>query len=473
MTDKFSCTVRTSITVCNDSARFQPKDSVTSHSYGDTVQEPSASINKTITSRSDHHHYHQQHHPSPEIVEARSTGGTVLTTSRTSPSSVPFPKMPDKIRALLHKDWNALDDRGEEMMQLLKELDDSVVEFAHARSTFYEHLQGTFGILAAWGLPQVIRRAGLVHTAYSGEVFQFYLLDATSSADRAKLRGIVGDAGESLSYLFGTIQRGVLCNFAAVVNQTVAFATPITGVQIVPHRIEGTWKMSQGDAANSLMVTIADYLDQMVEMNGWRDHHQIEEGAPTLYPGNGRPAIGFYWFSAVCFAIKDHLEVIPPIFNHCTEVLGVERETEARDAYWKVVQHESSLTAEEQIALLDTAIRQNPYISEPHVMLSQLFYRQGNFYGAAVEARYALEKFYVLASAWDKRRSYEHWVGFSRILLLRANRKLEEKSCHLPCAQEHNPLYLTYNDLKLTSLPAMLEEMRAREEISELAAREG
>jgi hypothetical protein len=399
----------------------------------------------------------------PPTIDPQKTW-TISSPHAGGHSSVPFPKMPVKVHALLQKDWNALDERGEEMMAALKALDDSVVEFAHARTTFFEHLQGTFGILAAWGLPQVIRRTGLVHTAYSGELFQFYLLDAASKSDRAKLRGIVGDDGEALSYLFGTIQRGLLCDFASVVNQTVAFATPITGEQTVPHRIEGTWIVSQVDAANSLMVTIADYLDQMVETNGWRDHHQIEEGASMLYPGNGRPAVGFYWFSAVCHAIKDHLEVIPPIFNHCTEVLSVERETEARDAYWNVVMHEASLTADEQIALLYTSIRQNPYISEPHVMLSQLYYRQGEFYRAAIEARSALEKFYVLASAWDKRRSYDHWVGLSRILLLRANRKLEEKSCHLPCAHEHNQLYRTYNDLKLTSLPAMLQEMRDREE---------
>lgn len=451
-------------TSCN-TTRFKSQDTALCGiaSLHDRERSTVVAVKENIT-LGHQYHLHRQYPPPSAIDPHNVEHEAPDTTPHTTDGSVPFPKMPDKIRALLHKDWNALDDRGEEMMASLKGLDDSVLEFAHARSTFYEHLQGTFGILAAWGLPQVIRRTGLVHTAYSGEVFQFYLLDAASKSDRSKLRAIVGDEGEALAYLFGTIKRGALCNFEGVVNQTAAFATPITGVQIVPHRIEGTWIMSEVDAANSLIVTIADYLDQMVEMNGWRDHHQIEEGASTLYPGSGRPAIGFYWFSAVCFAIKDHLEVIPPIFNHCTEILSVERETEARDAYWKVVQHEPSLTTDDQIALLYTSIRQNPYISEPHVMLSQLFYRQGKFYNAAIEARLALEKFYVLASSWDKRRSYEHWVGFSRILLLRASRKLEEQSCHLPCAHEHDPLYLTHNDLKMTSLPAMLEEMRTREE---------
>lgn len=45
--------------------------------------------------------------------------------------------MPVKIRALLHKDWNFLDESSVDMMASLKALDDSVNEFAHARSTFY------------------------------------------------------------------------------------------------------------------------------------------------------------------------------------------------------------------------------------------------------------------------------------------------------------------------------------------------
>ena len=36
-------------------------------------------------------------------------------------------------------------------MASLKALDDSVMELAHARSTFYEHLQGAFGILTTVG----------------------------------------------------------------------------------------------------------------------------------------------------------------------------------------------------------------------------------------------------------------------------------------------------------------------------------
>eukprot|EP00545_Synedropsis_sp_CCMP1620_P002847 CAMPEP_0119004998 /NCGR_PEP_ID=MMETSP1176-20130426/1471_1 /TAXON_ID=265551 /ORGANISM="Synedropsis recta cf, Strain CCMP1620" /LENGTH=482 /DNA_ID=CAMNT_0006956761 /DNA_START=230 /DNA_END=1678 /DNA_ORIENTATION=- len=379
-------------------------------------------------------------------------------------TTVPFPQMPAKIHALIHKDWNVLDPHGEQMMQSLKGID-AAIEFAHSRSTFYEHLQGTFGILAAWDQPEVVRRTGLVHTAYSGDLFQFYLFDATSDSDRSDLRAILGEPAEALTHLFGTVNRGGLCDFASVVNQTQIHAKRITGPQTVHHRVYGEWAMSETDAANILLVTIADYLDQMVETNGWRDHHQIEEGATVLYPGDGKPAVGFYWFSAVCHTVKEWLQVVPPIFNDCTTIMSIEDETKGRDAYWNVVQHEKSLSEDEQVVLLTDAIKYNPFVAEPHIMLSQIFYRQDHYYQAAVEARAALEKLYVLASAWDKRRAFEYWVGFSRILLLKANRKLEENPCILPCSADANdPLYINYQGLKLTPLRDMVQEMKDREE---------
>jgi len=99
-------------------------------------------------------------------------------------TTVPFPKMPEKIRAILHEDWNILDPKGEEMISKLSTID-GAVEFAHASTTFYEHLKGTFGILAAWDQPEEVRRTGLVHTAYSGDLFQFFLFDANKEEERA------------------------------------------------------------------------------------------------------------------------------------------------------------------------------------------------------------------------------------------------------------------------------------------------
>lgn len=387
-----------------------------------------------------------------------------LSQEKSESITVPFPKMPEKIHAVLHEDWNVLDPQGVEMVSTMSKID-GAVEFAHASTTFYEHLKGTFGILAAWGQPEEVRRTGLVHTAYSGDLFQFYLFDANKEEERAELREIIGGKAEKLTYLFGTVNRGVLCHFKDVVNRVRSEAICPQGNQTVHHRTDaGSWDMEPVDAANILMVTIADYLDQMVDTNGWRDHHQIEDGGKQLYPGNGRPALGFYWFSNVCHAIKDHLEVVPTIFNNCEDVISYEDEEEARDLYWKVTIEEESLSESEQIEFLNKAVSLNHFVAEPHMMLSQIYYRQGKHFEAAVEARLALEKFYTMASNWDKRRSYGHWIGFGRVLLLRANRMLEKEEYSFPCVDRNNPLYVNYNNLKLTSLREVVKEMKEREE---------
>merc|ERR1712157_388902 len=192
----------------------------------------------------------------------------------------------------------------------------------------------------------------------------------------------------------------------------------------VDNRIMGKCEVSAKDTANILMTTIADYVEQMVDMNGWRDHHQIET-PNALYPGDGKPAVAFYWLSSVCRAIKGHLNVVPDIFEKCTRCITYANECDARDAYWKVTIEEKSLTVEQQMELLVKCIELNPFVGEPHILLAQLYFRVGKYKEAAIESVYALNKMYTLAIAWDKRRSYENWVGFSRLTLKRSQRRLQ------------------------------------------------
>jgi len=121
------------------------------------------------------------------IEVANGTSATVTNSDSGIIAGVPFPKMPEKIRAILHEDWNVLDPKGEEMISTLSKID-GAVEFAHASTTFYEHLKETFGILVAWDQPEEVRRTGLVHTAYSGDLFQFFLFDANKEEERAELK---------------------------------------------------------------------------------------------------------------------------------------------------------------------------------------------------------------------------------------------------------------------------------------------
>jgi hypothetical protein len=294
------------------------------------------------------------------------------TEERDFSSSFWFPKLPSKIRAILREDWNTLDKgadhgdatidevndpvtrpRGDEMMKFLS-LQTCTPEFGHARSTFYKHLQGTFGILSAWNQPQAVCRAGLVHTAYGGDVFSFYLFNEQDTAARERVKKVVGSRAEALIHMYGTIHRGELCNLKEVMkmvsapDQVGAKATHITGPQYVSLRLPDPSKpettrpilVSPQQAAHMLIITVADYIDQFVETNGWRDHHQVEDPEKLLanhrlYPGDGRPAIALYWMSEICRVVAPQLESVPPIFDHCRKTLSYRDEVRARDLYWK------------------------------------------------------------------------------------------------------------------------------------------
>uniref|UniRef100_A0A7S2XF92 Uncharacterized protein n=1 Tax=Lotharella oceanica TaxID=641309 RepID=A0A7S2XF92_9EUKA len=203
-----------------------------------------------------------------------------------------------------------------------------------------------------------------------------------------------------------------------------------------------------------MCVTLADYLDQMVEVNGWRDHHQVESPL-KLYPGNQGPAIALYWISGLCRAIRDHLETAPPIFAHCTRVISKADEKLARDAYWFVVVNESTMDETEQVQRMELAAELNPWVAEPHVMLAELHFRSGAYAKAAKHAARALELFYTLATAWDKRLKFNAWVAFTRLLLLRSRRKARGMSS-MPARDD---LPNTSNGLALVSISELVESM--------------
>merc|ERR1712226_1651835 len=110
-------------------------------------------------------------------------------------------------------------------------------------------------------------------------------------------------------------------------------------------------------------------MEQMVEINGWRDHHQVDT-PKALYPGEMKPAVCMYWISSICEAIRDYLEVVPAMFNNCNDILSQEEETKARDLYWQVVLAEKTLSESAKLELLNDTISSNPFIAEPHVLLA-------------------------------------------------------------------------------------------------------
>ena len=329
-------------------------------------------------------------------------------------------KVPKKINYLLNSKWNSLEPMGKaQMTKSLKFLreNNEFQQFPHARDVFSEHLLGTFGILSTWNYTSDITRAGLFHTGYSGDIFIFHYFNSHSKKDRRKLRNIIGTSAEELVYLFGTIDR-------TSINKTL-FSKPdavLSNKNITIRSRHGPLIITPEQQASIMIITVADYLDQMVSINGWRDIHQ-QESIPNLYPGSGKPEIALYWISRVCRGIAPYLTHVPPIFNNCTQEIDINDEIKARDIYWKVVTHEY-LDYSQKYQLLTDCVQLNPWIAEPHVLLAQLHYQQLKFKESRQESTIALEIFFCFATCWDKRIPFRQWVGFTRVLNLRAKRKI-------------------------------------------------
>lgn len=193
--------------------------------------------------------------------------------------------MPAGVSSLIREAWAELDEDGEEMVGALSHKS-AFAFFSHARSTFKAHLQGTFGMLGAWGQPADVRRAGLFHTAFSGDLFQFYVYDAANATDRAQLRATVGTAAERLTWLFGTVHRGELLGLKDAIEHGIAPSRLSGGADdevLAPHRLHGEMAITNKEIAQLIVITLADYLEQMVDVNGWRARPRVGSNAGAAH----------------------------------------------------------------------------------------------------------------------------------------------------------------------------------------------
>ena len=98
------------------------------------------------------------------------------------------------------------------------------------------------------------------------------------------------------------------------------------------------------------------------------------------------------------------------MFSNCTQLLDPRDEITARAQYWRGVQEDGKMDKLEQEQLFRTATELNPYVAEPHVMLSQCLFNRGAFEEASHHAICAIDIFYQWGTNWDKRIQFPQWV---------------------------------------------------------------
>lgn len=357
------------------------------------------------------------------IKDLRPDGELNASQCNSEAAVLPAPAMPTAVRTiLLQKEWDTFDPEGAPIMRKhQQDLKMGFQSFPHGRDVFGEHLKGTWGILNAWGQPRDVARSGLFHTNYGGDLFIFAAGDPfMPSSSREELRGVIGEDAEAITWNFGTMARNMVNTSIFAAKEGV----PLDANGMLLKSFVGEARhLDTRMIAKIMIITLADYMDQLVEINLWRDFNQ--HATPKfLYPGKMKPEVCLYWITRACNAVRDYLDVIPPIFEDCTAVISYEDELRARDLYWSAIEAEEAPPAA-RAAKLQEAAGIMPFVAEPFVYLAELHLKDGAWEACAASARKALANFYQMGTHWDKRLPYRQWIHATRSVLMRCTRSLE------------------------------------------------
>lgn len=347
----------------------------------------------------------------------------------------------DRVRAFLVDDFAAIDPQLPSLLAILDER--RAAEDWHKHGTFKEHLLGVYRILSLWRQPKDVCLCGLLHSVYSNEYVDLALFDA--KAGRGSLQQLVGPETEELIFLFCTMPRS---QFA--IDLLEAESAPTSGMVLRDSAGASgrEVRLSAAQTAKFLIVTLADLAEQFFS---WQDEVMArypyvpmlpaaEHWSAALWPGACRPSA---WMPSVLSRLARHLPQfdveLPPIFDRCTGgIVSAEDAAAAAALYWQVVAQSGPLvSAEHAEATLRAAIRHNPWMAEPHLLLAQLAMLRGDFPTGEHHAGRGLRLLCDWGTPWDKRVSWAGWVAWARILLQRANARSWP-----PTLREHNNLGL-------------------------------
>ncbi|VAI51982.1 unnamed protein product [Triticum turgidum subsp. durum] len=306
----------------------------------------------------------------------------------------------------------------------------------HKHGTFLAHLLEVYRILRLWGAPDAVARCGLYHSAYSNS---YVNLARSEESLRDARRGVFDDDEPWRR----KIQR----------------LLPADGITVKHIRTGEDVALSRRVAATFLMMTMADFSDQLFD---WQDrlfdnaNGRLEYRGNTwtsLWPGTGKPGLWTTSISrmGVLYSLivreeeiyiahrahttgkegddsatrdEDIALVIPPVFDGCTKVLDADDQKAARDLYWEAVCSDEEATDRSKVEeLLRQSVAKNPFVGEPRLVLAQMCLNAEMYEEAQEQAEEGLKLLLEWGSSWDKRMPWEGWVSWGRAMLTKAKEK--------------------------------------------------
>lgn len=359
----------------------------------------------------------------------------------------------------------------------------------HKHGTFLAHLLEVYRILRLWAAPDAVARCGLYHSAYSNSYVNLAIFEP--DVGRARVAAVVGDEAERLVHLFCVVPRQQLvhddllfhyddADLAADLARSeesvldarrgvfdedepwrrkIQGLLPADGITVKHIRTGEDVALSRRVAATFLMMTMADFSDQLFD---WQDrlfnntNGRLEFRGNTwtsLWPGTGKPGLWTTSISrmGVLYSLivreeeiyiahrahttgkegddsatrdEDIALVIPPVFDSCTKVLDADDQKAARDLYWEAVCSDEEATDRSKVEeLLRQSVAKNPFVGEPRLVLAQMCLNAEMYEEAQEQAEEGLKLLLEWGSSWDKRMPWEGWVSWGRAMLTKAKEK--------------------------------------------------
>jgi len=276
-------------------------------------------------------------------------------------------------------------------------------QLPHGKSTLYEHLTGTYSILAAWNCPTIIQKFGLLHSVYST---QHYPHGVLSLECRQHLVDIAGVEVERLVYIFCTIERRELW-------ANVSYSKIPSSVRVKLHASDNFVTLDEDIIRSIAFVEVANAVEQS-------------------YAKSGLPGVWMYEaLDSLCRLEFPHGIATSNELSRWSE----EMENEACLYYREFLE-----SGGREMELLRRALENNPFSGELHFLVGIEAVLRGQFDKAEALTRRAEKLLRAWGSAWDRRLGLREWleiVNLARNCSLSERKDLSDQFFSVLCRNYH------------------------------------
>ncbi|KAL6495659.1 hypothetical protein OROGR_030222 [Orobanche gracilis] len=354
----------------------------------------------------------------------------------------------------------------------------------HKHGSFMDHLISVYRILNMWKAPDAVCLCGLFHSAYSNSYVNLAIFPPSSAGRDTVRAHVGPDAERLIHLFCVVPRQQLIHDILLFQYTDAELVDHLRSSEISLNRFRSKGKEDEDGVENEcwriklqsifpaqvikvkhiktgedvvlsrrlvavfLLLTMADFSDQLFsfqdklfENTDGRLEFSGNDYLASLWPGDGKPGL---WMNSVSrmaaiYSLivreeemsgnlnKKYLEgdldddndldlVIPPVFDRCKTILDSEDQILSRDLYWEAV-CDGSERAEE---MLLKSVEKNPFVGEPHLVLGQIYLGKGDFDAAEKAAERGLRLMIEWGSPWDKRMTWQGWVSWGRVVLMKA-----------------------------------------------------